>query len=80
MPIFQQMRDPSFPEFLFDDRVMQLLVETRYVEKIFPKSQEGSYATFLATLLIGHQASISLKAAICRQATAGWIGRLYGVP
>jgi hypothetical protein len=71
MPIYQQMRDPSFNTFIFDDRVMQLLLESGYLVKLFPKApgeqMSSAYAQFLATVLSGQQASISLKAGICRQ-------------
>lgn len=59
----------------FNDHVMQALVETGYVRKLLPASEKDGemspkYASFMTHMLRSEQASVNLKAAICRQAVA----------
>mmetsp|Transcript_12311 Transcript_12311/g.28837 ORF Transcript_12311/g.28837 Transcript_12311/m.28837 type:complete len:882 (-) Transcript_12311:53-2698(-) len=68
---------PSFSESMFNDRVMQVLVELGYIRKVFapdrPKNVHEitrEYAQILRNLLGSRASSTNLKASICRQIIA----------
>mmetsp|Transcript_14764 Transcript_14764/g.44331 ORF Transcript_14764/g.44331 Transcript_14764/m.44331 type:complete len:1041 (-) Transcript_14764:96-3218(-) len=62
-----------FTEYTFNDRVMQAMIELRWIDKQLrgAKEKEGAmsleYAKFLARVLLSRSASANLKAAVCRQ-------------
>eukprot|EP00747_Dinoflagellata_sp_TGD_P066800 gnl/TRDRNA2_/TRDRNA2_154984_c0_seq3.p1 gnl/TRDRNA2_/TRDRNA2_154984_c0~~gnl/TRDRNA2_/TRDRNA2_154984_c0_seq3.p1 ORF type:complete len:536 (-),score=120.53 gnl/TRDRNA2_/TRDRNA2_154984_c0_seq3:75-1682(-) len=73
----QLLRDPNFSDYIFNDRMMQSLIELNYVSRQFanrgdPQGERFSleYAKFLGLLLRSETSSMSLKAAICRHIMA----------
>eukprot|EP00916_Digyalum_oweni_P015883 GHVL01026058.1.p1 GENE.GHVL01026058.1~~GHVL01026058.1.p1 ORF type:complete len:864 (+),score=79.95 GHVL01026058.1:171-2762(+) len=63
----QLIRDESFSDyFVFNDRVLTVMLESGYLKRLFPKGNEVHYSNLLSVLL-GSRASINLKAGICRQ-------------
>merc|ERR1711881_94329 len=69
--VVQILRDPNFQDYTFNDRVMQVLLEHGYIQRQFPKTSESGgenleYARLMSSLLVS-DASVNLKASICRQ-------------
>mmetsp|Transcript_41194 Transcript_41194/g.93127 ORF Transcript_41194/g.93127 Transcript_41194/m.93127 type:complete len:845 (-) Transcript_41194:32-2566(-) len=62
-------RDPLFSTCVFNERVMQILIETGYLQAQFSRGQEHQYTDLLGVMLRS-QRGISLKASICRQILA----------
>ncbi|CAD7955217.1 unnamed protein product [Amoebophrya sp. A25] len=51
----------------FNERVMQILLESDYIRKLFGRSREREYAQCVSNLLANPSVSISLKSSLCRQ-------------
>jgi len=68
--------DECSEKCIFNDRVMQVLLEMGFLKKVLPAqaSDEGSmsmaYAHLLKNLMMCESASVNLKASICRQIVA----------
>jgi hypothetical protein len=69
-PLKRTLMGDSLLESIFNDRVMQVLLELGYLRRLFDADRSSGnaaeYAKFLATLLRCPASSVSLKASICR--------------
>lgn len=64
--LVQTLREANFSHWIFNDRVMQTLIETDYIKKLFGRGNDLEYFTCMGHLLEGN-CSTNLKAGICRQ-------------
>ncbi|CAD7936054.1 unnamed protein product [Amoebophrya sp. A120] len=57
----------SLENWEFNERVMQILLESDYIRKLFGRSREKEYSQCVGRLLANPMMSITLKSSLCRQ-------------
>jgi hypothetical protein len=68
-PLKRALIRPDLLDFTFNDRVMQVLLELGYLQRLFGNDNDdpsGDYAKLLTVLLQSVESSVSLKASVCR--------------
>lgn len=72
--LYMQLINPNLTDYTFNDRLMQVLLEFGYLKKLFESKDSDNaahnYAKFQTALLQSTEASVNLKASICRQIIA----------
>ena len=64
--VVSQMKDASFTSMIYNDHVVQSLMELGYFSKITGRGKGEEYMFSLGNLLVSETASLNLKSRVCR--------------
>ena len=64
--VVSQMKDASFTTMIYNDHVVQSLMELGYFSKITGRGKAEEYMFSLGNLLVSETASLNLKSRVCR--------------